>query len=162
VIVLGIAVVLSGVQAGIGGEHARAWRKVLYALPIGYLVLASVMSAELLVPGRFVISYPRERQLWMDIRELGIVDQSSHFYSDAIFEHQIFAGVPQRIFWDLELVEDAATVNRFLASGQSPFILLQNWRREAKALDELIANGSVKLQVEEFPASGFTLYYQPG
>ena len=161
-IALGIVIVLSGVQAGIGGKRSRAWRKMLYALPIGYLFLASVISAELLVPGRFAISYPRERQLWMDIRELGILDQSSHFYSDGIFEHQIFAGIPQRIFWDLEMVEEAASVNKLLASGRNPFILFQNWGPEAKALDELIANGSVKLQVVEFPASGFTLYYPPG
>jgi hypothetical protein len=162
VIVLGTLVVLSGIQAGIGGERSRAWRRLLYALPIGYLILASVMSVELLVPGRFAISYPRERQLWMDIRELGILDQSSHFYSDRIFEHQIFADIPQRIFWDLETVEDAAAVNKLLASGRSPFILFQNWTPEAKALDELIANGSVELQVVEYPASGFTLYYPPG
>jgi len=161
-IAMGILVELNGVQAGIGVERSRAWRQVLYALPIGYLALANVISAELLVPGRFAISYPRERQLWMDIRELGILDQSSHFYSDGIFEHQIFAGIPQRIFWDPEMVEDAAAVNKLLASGQSPFMLFQNWGPEAKALDELIANGSVKLQVVEFPASGFTLYYPPG
>jgi hypothetical protein len=153
---------LNGVQAGVGYEPSRAWRQLLYALPIGFLVLANGISADLLVPGRFAISYPRERQLWLDIRELGILDQSSHFYSDGIFEHQIFAGIPQRIFWDPEMVEDAATVNDLLASGQNPFILFQNWGAEAKALDELIANGSVKLQVVEFPASGFTLYYPPG
>jgi hypothetical protein len=71
VIVLGILVVLSGVQVGIGGRRSRGWRKLLYALPIDYLALASVISVELLVPGRFAISYPRERQIWMDIRELG-------------------------------------------------------------------------------------------
>ena len=161
-IVLGILVILNGVQAGVGYEPSRAWRQLLYALPISYLVLASVISVELLVPGRFTISYPRERQLWLNIRELGILDQSSHFYSDGIFEHQIFAGIPQRIFWDPEMVEDAAAVNDLLASGRNPFILFQNWGPEAKALDELIANGAVKLQMVEFPASGFTLYYPPG
>jgi hypothetical protein len=162
VIALGILVVLSGVQAGIGGKRSRAWRKILYALPIGYIALATVISAEFLTPGRFAISYPVERQLWMDIRELGILNQSSHFYSDGIFEHQIFAGIPQRIFWDLEMVEDAAAVNNLLASGQSPFILFQNWGPEARILEDLIANGSVKLQAVEFPASGYTLYYPPG
>jgi hypothetical protein len=161
VIALGILVVLNGVQAGIGYERSRAWRKILYALPIGFLVLANSISAEFLVPSRFEISYPRERQLWMDIRELGILDQSSHFYSDGIFEHQIFADIPQRIFWYPEVVEDAAAVNNLLASGRLPFILLQNWGPEAKALDELIANGSVKLDVLEFSAAGFTLYYTP-
>ena len=162
VIALGILVVFSGIQAGIGGRRSRAWRKMFYALPIGYLALASGISAGFLVPGKFAISYPRERQLWINIRELERFDQSSHFYSDGIFEHQIFADIPQRIFWDLEMVEDAAAVNNLLASGQNPFILFQNWGPEAKALDELIANGSVKLQVVEFPASGFTLYYPPG
>ncbi len=161
-IALGILVVLNGVQAGIGYEHSRAWRKMLYALPIGYLALASSVSAGLLVPGRFAISYPRERQLWTDIKELGIVNMSSHFYSDGIFEHQIFVDIPQRIFWDPEVVENAAAVNNLLASGQNPFILFQNWGPEAKALDEHIANGSVKLEVVEFPNSGFTLYYPPG
>jgi hypothetical protein len=87
---------------------------------------------------------------------------SSHFYSDGIFEHQIFVDIPQRIFWDPEVVENAAAVNNLLASGQNPFILFQNWGPEAKALDEHIANGSVKLEVVEFPTSGFTLYYPPG
>ena len=41
---------------------------MLYALPIGYLALASSVSAGLLVPGRFAISYPRERQLWMALQ----------------------------------------------------------------------------------------------
>ena len=162
VIALGILVVLSGVQAGIGGKRSQAWRKVLYVLPIGYLALASAISAEFLVPGKFAINYPVERKLWMDIRELEFLDQSSHFYSDGIFEHQIFAGIPQRIFWDLEIVEDAAAVNNLLASGRSPFILFANWGPEAKILDELIANGSMKLQAVEFPAPGYTLYYPPG
>ncbi len=161
-IALGILVVLNGIQAGIGYGRSTAWRKVLYALPVGYIVLASSISAGLLVPGKFAIRYPRERQLWMDIRELGIVDKASHFYSDGIFEHQIFAKIPQRIFWYPEVVEDAAAVNNLLASGQNPFILFQNWGPEAKALDELIANGSVNLKVVEFPESGFTLYYPLG
>jgi uncharacterized membrane protein YqjE len=161
-IALGILVVLNGVQAGIGYEHSRDWRKMLYALPVGYLALASSISAEFLTPGKFAISYPRERQLWMDIRELGILDKSTHFYSDGIFEHQIFAEIPQRIFWDPEVVEDVEAINNLLASGQKPFILFQNWGPEAKALDEHIANGSVKLEVVEFPTSGFTLYYPPG
>lgn len=161
-IALGILVVLNGVKAGIGYEYSRAWRKMLYALPIGYLALASSVSAGLLVPGRFAISYPRERQLWTDIKELGIVNMSSHFYSDGIFEHQIFVDIPQRIFWGPEVVENAAAVNNLLASGQNPFILFQNWGPEAKALDEHIASGAVKLNVVEFPTSGFTLYYPPG
>ncbi len=162
VIALGILVVLNGIQAGVGHEHSKAWRQVLYALPIGFLVLASSASAELLVPGRFEINYPRERQVWLEIKELGISDQSSHFYSDRIFEHQIFYDIPQRIFWNLDLVEDATTVNNLLATGRNPFILFQNWGPEAKALDDHIANGSVKLEVVEFPTYGFTLYYPPG
>jgi hypothetical protein len=107
-------------------------------------------------PGR--INYPVEMALWHELEQVEQARLSSHFYSDRDFLHQIFAGIPQRIFWDTSILRDPQAIRALLMSGHAPFILLRQGSWEDGAVGELMASGQVPLERTTFAQYHFVLY----
>jgi hypothetical protein len=160
-IALLILTTLHGLQTAWESLSPRRWSLALLLLPFGFLALGrDIVPGELLsVPGR--VNYPVEMGLWRELHGIEWIQSSTHFYSDRDFVHQIFAGIPQRIFWDTSVLRDAQAVRALLATGRAPFILLRQGSWEAGAVEELMASGQVPLEKITFPRYGFVLYYPP-
>ena len=160
-IALMILAALHGVQTTLESLSPRKWAPAVLLLPFVFLVLGEdIVPGELLsFPGR--VNYPVEMGLWRELHQIEWVQQSTHFFSDRDFVHQIFAGMPERIFWDTSVLRDPQAVGALLGTGRGPFILLRRGSWEAGAVEELMASGQVPLEMTTFPEYGFVLFRPP-
>lgn len=158
-VALGILVTLHGIQVLYNRSTPKRWRYGLLVLPVMFLVIGKNFQVAGYSLNEVGLNYPPEKQLWSEIRELEEFKKSTHFYSDPVFEHQIFAGMPQRIIWERTIVRDPELLTQLLSKGQRPFILLSDKSPEAIQLAEFLARVPLELSKIEFPTSGYTLYY---
>ena len=161
-VLFGVLATLYAIQVTFNSVGPSRWRYGLLLLPAVFLLLGRNIALGGPTLRNLSVNYPVERQLWSDIRDIEDFDASTHFYSNRIFEHQIFAGIPQRIFWDHSLIRDQELLEELLSRGENPFILLQKSSSEAKQLENLLATSPLELRKIEFPSAGFILYSSEG
>lgn len=159
-VVLGLLVTLHAIQVAFNSWSPLLWRYGLLLLPMLFLVLGKNIKLVDFSLSEIGLNHPAERQLWNEIRELEQFKESTHFYSDPIFEHQIYAGIPQRIIWDHDLIRDPEVLSDLLSRGKQPFILLSFNSPEAIQLAEILAVVPLELSRIEFPNSKYVLYYE--
>lgn len=158
-IALGVLLVLNGIQTAMNQLAPHRWRYALLILPISFLLLSENIAIRDSIPRTVRLKYPAEMELWQKIRSIEYFDSSTHFFSDRIFEHQIFARIPQRIIFDESIYQDREAILEILAEEERPFLLVRASAPEGESLESMVATFRNDLLRLSFPAEGFDLYY---
>ncbi len=85
------------------------------------------------------------------------IDRATHFYSDDDFAHEIYAGRPQRVIF-LEDWSSQEFLQRMMAKGTCPFLLISRWSGVVKPVDQLYS--AIGLQRSELVGGDFVVYAQ--
>jgi hypothetical protein len=102
---------------------------------------------------------PPEQELWQQIYQLPGINKSTHFYSDYNFTHEIFGNRPQRIILDEKLIDTPGFLTSILASGQCPFIVVNQGDAMSQLMDQHYEEaGLIRL---EMLGGAYELFAQP-
>jgi hypothetical protein len=170
-LVTGIAIGIVGLYHGFNCIAARfaSWRAhlVALALPLLFLTASNHTSFSHLLPRKASFPYPVEKQLWQRLADREELAEASHFYSDDVFTHQIFAGMPQRIIfgtggfsWTHDL-RDYLTREELWATGTNPFFLVSTGSSQYEALNYFSTRPDMRIAKIDFEDLGYAVFYRP-
>ncbi len=160
-ILLGALAALYGLRVLYRANRQNSLRYLLLVLP--FLLLATSEHADFRSPDllSWKVNYPKEMYLWEQIHKMPWTLKSSEVYTDLNYRHQMFTGIPQKIYWDTNLLEEPAGLKGLLASGHRPFLVFPENSGENKAIRETIRKYNLPLDSVTYPDLGYVLYYQP-
>jgi hypothetical protein len=154
-----------GTFAAIHGLHCLAGqirtRPLIYTvilLPLVLLAADKGVETRVSQPIVLRLQYPPERALWQEIHSLPQFQQSSHFYSDADYVHEIFSNIPQRLIWDYRLWQDPFALMALTTEGNRPFFLVREDGDEDANLEYFAQIGFPLRRIRLHP-DGFVAYY---
>jgi hypothetical protein len=158
---MGVIAGLYGIDAASKDLQRSGWRYALTLLPFVLLITDGTVRLQVSQPFVDHLDYPEERILWQEIHNIEGFHQSTHFYSDGDFTHQVFAGIPQRIMWDPSVWEDPLALIALLGEGNRPFIVLREDGHEELVLERTIDAAGIIFGRIVPPPGGFNIYYLP-
>jgi hypothetical protein len=155
---LGIFVLLNGLFLLKDRIVRKEWRWAFLLLPWFFMLTSKSFDINQNVS--WEVNYPKEREVWKHIFKQEQFKNSSHFYSDLSFIHQVYAGIPQRIIWEKDSVATVDQIRELLTRGRSPFFLLDKGS-DLHRLMEAHRHRVAFLQKEEsMEQYGYILYYK--
>lgn len=137
-------------------------RMATIVVPLLFLVLSVHTRFTHLRPEKPRLHYPIERELWREIDANDRLRTASHFYSDYVFTHQIFAGKPQCVLWK-ELDHDVRNLifrEKAFALGEHPFFVFSADTEERKVMDFFNRQPNQHIERVDFEELGYVVYYQ--
>jgi hypothetical protein len=157
---------LNGAARAVESISNRGWKIVLQLVPLTFLVFGGVYSPTEFVDTAGTVNYPRERQLWSELAKIDWIHTASYFYTDDAYGaggyiHQIFAGIPQGLLWDPNIVRDAKVIRNILSDGVNPFIIVRENGPDDTIFDRMSARGTLPMEKITFQDVGFVLYTLP-
>jgi hypothetical protein len=157
-IALGAVACLNGIHTISKVVSNVQMRRLVLMIPLLFLALNKsvvIRSPKIITNG---INYPVEKCVWKNIQELGRLQNSTHYYSDRNFNHQVFAQIPQRIFWDTSQLQDPMYLMNLLGTGENPFIIANAGSPESKAINSTIQSSNLAIRATQFYNCPFVLY----
>lgn len=155
-IALGIITVLHAIQI-VPKETSKAVRLALGAAPFVFLLLCGHTARPALASERPSAGPLAIAQAWQEIEALGVLANSSHFYSDRDFRHQLYADRPQRILWDTTSLVQPGAMKALLQKGTDPFFVLHANGPELRAVERAMRSDGVGLERLHHPSSGLVV-----
>jgi len=158
-ITLGMVAALNGINEVVK-QRQGVKRIVALALPFVFLLLAHHTTRPILPWNRPAFARPPELSAWLDLRSTGGIDSSTHFYSDRDFRHQLYARIPQRIIWDVDVI-DRELIDSLLQTGKDPFFVLHTDQQDLLPLISTLQQSELGLQRWEYPQAKL-IFFTPG
>lgn len=160
-ILLGALAALYGLRVLYRANRQSSLRYLLLVLP--FLLLATSEHADFRSPNlsSWKVNYPKEMYLWEQIHKMAWTLRSSEVYTDLNYRHQMFTCIPQKIYWDTNLLEEPAGLKGLFAGGHRPFLVFPENSGENKAIRETIRKYDFPVDSVTYPDMGYVLYYQP-
>jgi hypothetical protein len=156
-----------GTFAVIHGMHCLARqirsKPLTYAfmlLPLVLLAADKGVQTRVIQPIVLRVQYPPERALWQEIHTIPQFQESSHFYSDADYVHEVFSNIPQRLVWDYRVWQDPYLLVSLTREGIDPFFVVRADGDEQANLESFAQLG-FPLRRMDIESDGFAVYYVP-
>jgi hypothetical protein len=106
------------------------------------------------------VGYPKEMYLWQRIHKMGWTWRSSRVYTEVNYRHQLFSGIPQKIYWYSGVLKDPSLLKKLFSEGYRPFLVLPDGGEENKMIRATIRSYDFKVDSVVYPDLGYILYYE--
>lgn len=136
-------------------------RMLAATLPFLFLLVSRHIAPPKLPPAYWHLRQPPEEALWASLREDDIASGSSHFYSDYLFIHQVYAGMPQRILWDVDTYSTPEALQKLTGLGTRPFFVFREGSREHEVFRAAWTEDAVGLEEYGYPNAKTLVYALP-
>ncbi len=160
-ILLAVLSVLYGLAVLYKSNGQRRLRYLLLVLPFLFLATnrhVNFKTSDLL---SWKVNYPREMYLWREVHKMKWTLGSSQVYTDLNYRHQMFTGIPQKIYWYRGILRDPALLRKLFSEGRRPFLVFPVRSRENEMIRETIRRYEFRVDSVEYPELGYVLYYEP-
>jgi len=100
------------------------YTKILLLLPFVYLGTNPSFRNPLPEFNLSRIEPPKHEELWKELNRMEELEDSSHFYTDIDFLHQLFCAKPHKIVWNSNYADTAEKTGWLLHYGLNPFFVV--------------------------------------
>jgi hypothetical protein len=140
-------------------DHAA--RYIALAIPFVFLLADKEIRIRLAAQLNPAFEQREEQLLWDEIETQSWASGATHFYTDEVFLHQVFADMPQRIVWESRAWQDPIAIVDMLNTGHRPFIILRDDGQEEGMLEATIEWAGIPLVGESLGSPDYTVYHLP-
>jgi hypothetical protein len=135
----------------------------LLLLLLPFMFLATNEHTDFKNPGllSWKVNYPKEMYLWQRIHKMKWTLQSSQVYTEVNYRHQMFTGIPQKIFWPKYILKDPVLLKKLFSETHRPFLVFPEGSDENRMIRATIRNYDFKVDSVVYSDLGYVLYYEP-
>ncbi|MFH1194436.1 MAG: hypothetical protein V1720_01910 [bacterium] len=132
VIILGVIVLFSGVDLLYNILSNGKYGIIVFIIPLLIMMNMDLFNYNLEL--ELSTKYPAEKLLWEKVEKIDQIKNSSHFYTDYNYKHQLFCKIPHRVIYFESLTDEI--INKLQSIGKNPFYIF----KLGSSFDEFLSN----------------------